>query len=82
MHAAHAGAPLLGDVRYGGPRRVVLDDGRVVRAKRVMLHCEALRIPDVEGGWLEPLCPVPDDMRALWLSLGGDAAALDLEPLA
>ncbi|MBX3271640.1 MAG: RNA pseudouridine synthase [Sandaracinaceae bacterium] len=72
VHAARAGAPLLGDVRYGGPRRLVLDDGRVVRAPRVMLHCRRLTIPDAEGGALELEAPVPDDLASLWSSLGGE----------
>jgi len=76
VHAAHAGLPLLGDVRYGGPRRVALDDGRVVRAPRVMLHCARLRLPRVGGGELELWAEAPDDLRELWIALGGDAAAL------
>ncbi|MCB9593386.1 MAG: RNA pseudouridine synthase [Sandaracinaceae bacterium] len=71
VHAANAGAPLLGDVRYGGPRRVTLDDGRVVRAARVMLHCRRLRLPNVEGGELDLVEPPPPDVFKVWRSLGG-----------
>lgn len=81
VHAAHAGAPLLGDVRYGGAKRIVLPDGRVVAARRTMLHCAWLRLPAVErGGELELRAPVPDDMRALWAALGGSDAALTPAP--
>lgn len=45
VHAAHAGVPLLGDTDYGGARRVVLADGQVLSAARVMLHCAAVTIP-------------------------------------
>ena len=71
VHAAHAGAPLLGDVLYGGPRRVVRPDGRVVTARRVMLHCHALSLPDVASGagTLELVEPLPDDMERVWESL-------------
>jgi len=73
VHAARAGAPLLGDARYGGPRRVALDDGRVVRAARVMLHCRRLSIPDAAGGRLELEDPPPEDLVTLWDRLGGAA---------
>lgn len=73
VHAARAGAPLLGDVRYGGPRRIALPDGRVVRAARAMLHCRRLSIPDAEGGRLELDEPPPEDLAALWARLGGGA---------
>ena len=76
VHAARAGVPLLGDHRYGGVRRVVLEDGRVVRAKRVMLHCLRLRLPDVEGGTLQLVSPPHDDMTELWRALGGDVGGL------
>jgi 23S rRNA-/tRNA-specific pseudouridylate synthase len=73
VHAAHAGAPLLGDVFYGGPRRVVRPDGRVVTARRVMLHCHALTLPDVArgSGTLKLVEPMPEDMHRVWDELGG-----------
>lgn len=72
VHCAHAGAPLLGDVVYGGPRRVVRPDGRVVTPRRVMLHCTALSIPDVArgAGALELHEPMPEDMQRVWALLG------------
>lgn len=79
VHMKAAGAPLLGDLRYGGERRVVRADGRVITCRRTMLHCAALEIPDVES--LEPLylsARVPDDMRAVWIKLGGDEGALEM----
>ncbi len=39
VHCAEAGAPLFGDHPYGGERRLSLPDGKVVSARRVMLHC-------------------------------------------
>lgn len=77
VHAAHCGAPLLGDRHYGGPVRVVRADGRVVRAPRVMLHCTWLRIPSPVGrGTLEFRSPLPDDMTHVFLALGGSPEAL------
>lgn len=78
VHAAAAGVPLLGDVYYGGPRRTVLADGRVVTARRVMLHCAAVAVPDpVTGAPHVFRAEVPDDLRSLWAGLGGAAAALE-----
>lgn len=81
VHSAHAGAPLVGDVRYGGPKRVVMANGRVITARRVMLHCAWLALPAVEGhASIELSADVPDDMRALWAALGGHEEALRSRP--
>jgi len=73
VHCAHAGAPLLGDVQYGGPRRITLPDGRVVTPRRVMLCCAALSLPDVARGrgTLELEEALPEDMSAIWRALVG-----------
>jgi 23S rRNA-/tRNA-specific pseudouridylate synthase len=78
VHAAQAGVPLLGDKHYGGATRAVLDDGRVLRAARVMLHCARLELPGIASA--APLvldAAVPDDMRELYRQLGGEPEALD-----
>jgi 23S rRNA pseudouridine1911/1915/1917 synthase len=83
VHAAAAGIPLLGDKHYRGPVQLVLPDGRVLRAGRAMLHCARVRIPDVarkHGRFLTVDAPIPDDMRELWLKLGGDPSLLDTAP--
>lgn len=67
IHAARAGAPLLGDRAHGGPRRLVLPDGRVVEASRVALHALRVVVPDGP----EVIAPVPADLRELWKTLGG-----------
>ncbi|MCA9602719.1 MAG: hypothetical protein KC417_11870 [Myxococcales bacterium] len=77
VHAAAHGAPLVGDVHYGGPRRVVLDDGRVLLARRTMLHCRMLSLPRLDGGGelvvgLQP----PVDFADLWSRGGGDGTLL------
>lgn len=78
VHASRAECPLLGDVHYGGPRRVARADGRVVTATRVMLHCAELDLPSLHGaGRLHLVCDAPDDMRDVWSALGGDASALE-----
>jgi 23S rRNA pseudouridine1911/1915/1917 synthase len=78
VHAARAGCPILGDVDYGGASRVVLDDGRVVSAPRVLLHCREVRVPRVEGGEGHRfLAPIPEDFAKTFTKLGGDAALLD-----
>lgn len=73
VHAAAAGAPLLGDVEYGGPRDVVLPDGRVCWAPRVMLHCRAIRLPMPDGRVLTVRLSLPDDMQQIWTAATGEA---------
>jgi 23S rRNA pseudouridine1911/1915/1917 synthase len=57
VHLAHLGAPLLGDPRYGGPRRVL-----ETSVPRVMLHARRLALPHpVTGALLVFEAPVPED---------------------
>ncbi len=59
-HLAHLGAPLLGDARYGGPRRVL-----ELSIPRVMLHAFRLEIRHpVTGALLALEAPLPADFRA------------------
>jgi 23S rRNA-/tRNA-specific pseudouridylate synthase len=52
---AHAGHPLLGDVKYGGPR-----------GPRIALHAWRLAFPHPVGGARTEVCaPVPADLLAL-----------------
>ena len=61
VHLAHLGAPLLGDARYGGPRRV----GEVA-IPRVMLHALRLELTHPStGARLVLEAPVPEDFRAV-----------------
>lgn len=77
VHCAAAGLPILGDVAYVGPPRIVLADGRVVTARRPLLHCARLAIPDVaHGGELALVAEISDDMSRAWEQLGGDTAVL------
>jgi 23S rRNA-/tRNA-specific pseudouridylate synthase len=79
VHAAEAGAPLLGDLPYGGERRVVLRDGAVVTARRVMLHCARVSFPSPSGPERIVLdAAARPDMQRIWQALGG--AASDLQP--
>jgi 23S rRNA pseudouridine1911/1915/1917 synthase len=69
VHLAHRGAPLLGDARYGGPRRV-----GEVEIPRVMLHARRLAIAHpVTGAPLVFEAPVPEDFRAACSTLAGTA---------
>jgi hypothetical protein len=77
LHASGAGAPLLGDVRYGGPRRLVLPDGRTLTLPRVALH--AARIEACAGGvvaWTVT-APLAPDLAVVWSALGGEPAAVE-----
>lgn len=78
LHAAHAGAPLVGDRSYGGPVRVALRSGRVMELGRIALHAARIVVPDSSGEPWPVLSPIPGDFRDLWAALGGDDAAWDL----
>lgn len=73
VHAKAAGVPLIGDLAYGGARRVTLDDGAVVSAQRAMLHAWRVRVP---GAKRVIEAPLPDDLRAVWAQSGGAADVL------
>jgi len=69
VHLSAAGAPLLGDGRYGGPRRVVLGDTEVA-AERPLLHAATLAFTQpfsLERATFE--APTPADFAAVAASL-------------
>ena len=74
VHAAAAGVPILGDGMYVGARRVVLDDGGVVSAPRVLLHAWHVEIP---GRGERVVAPLAADMLAAWAACGGAPAACE-----
>ena len=67
VHLAHLGAPLLGDARYGGPRRV----GEFA-VPRVMLHALRLELSHpLTGASLAFSAPLPADFREAAAALVG-----------
>ncbi len=78
VHAAHAGAPQIGDRAYGRPARVTLPSGRVLEPRRVALHAARVVVPGASGAPLIALAPVPPELQDLWSALGGEAAAWEL----
>jgi len=71
VHLAHLGAPLLGDARYGGPRRV----GELA-IPRVMLHARRLELAHpVTGAPMVLEAPVPEDFAAVERALLGEGAS-------
>lgn len=77
VHAAAAGAPLLGDTQRSGLRRLVRADGRVLSVTRVALH--AARVEVLSGEYVEwsIRAPHPEDLVSLFRDLGGDPVAFD-----
>jgi 23S rRNA pseudouridine1911/1915/1917 synthase len=70
VHLAHVGAPLLGDARYGGPRRVL-----ETSIPRVMLHAARLELAHPgTGAQLLFEAPTPADFLAIEAELLGPAA--------
>ena len=78
VHAAHAGAPLVGNRAYGGPARITLPSGRVVEPRRIALHAARVAVPDDSGNPFVVSSPISVDLRDLWVLLGGDPDAWGL----
>ncbi len=78
VHAAHAGAPLVGDRTYGGPVRVASATGRVHEPGRIALHALRVAVPGPGAEPLVAVAPVPAGMAELWSSLGGAGDAWEL----
>ena len=74
VHASHAGAPLVGDRDYGGPKTITLPSGRVVALDRVALHAAHVRVPG-EHGPIDVRADPPAALTAIWAACGGGAAA-------
>ena len=75
VHAAHAGAALVGDRDYGGPARLVLPGGRVIEPGRIALHAWRVIVPAAAGRAVAVISPFPPELLSLWSELGGEAAA-------
>jgi 23S rRNA pseudouridine1911/1915/1917 synthase len=70
VHLAHLGAPLLGDPRYGGPRRI-----GEVDVPRVLLHAWRLELAHpVTGAPMAFEAPVPDDFAAVRRAVLGESS--------
>jgi RluA family pseudouridine synthase len=78
VHASNAGAPLVGDTAYGGPARLTLPTGQVVRPGRIALHAARVVVPGKKGLPCAVVSPVPPELEALWSALGGEPAAWEL----
>ncbi len=70
VHAARAGLPLLGDVAYGGARRLVAADGSVLACPRVALHCAVVLVPAPDGALRVFRSEWPADLAALGAAVG------------
>jgi 23S rRNA-/tRNA-specific pseudouridylate synthase len=70
VHAAHAGAPLLGDRDYGARGAVTLASGEVTKLDRVALHCARVRLRFAAETVVVD-SPVPEELRALLRKMGG-----------
>jgi 23S rRNA pseudouridine1911/1915/1917 synthase len=61
-HLAALGMPLVGDVRYGGPRALTSPDGHRLDVARPMLHAHAIRLRHPAGHELSVRAPEPVDL--------------------
>jgi 23S rRNA pseudouridine1911/1915/1917 synthase len=80
VHAAHAGAPLLGDRAYGGPIRMTVVGGRVIEPRRIALHAARVVVRQAHRAPFVAEAPVPTSLQDLWAALGGDPTAWELAP--
>jgi 23S rRNA-/tRNA-specific pseudouridylate synthase len=76
IHSSRAGAPILGDRRYGGAQRMIEANGRVSALDRIYLHALSTTLPLPDGSAWHIECAVPDAIRELWRKFGGDQADL------
>lgn len=77
VHAARAGVPLLGDVTYGGARRVVASSGAVVAVPRAALHCGVVVVPSASSREvLSFVAPWPAELESAGRGLGLPAPEL------
>lgn len=77
VHAAAAGAPLIGDREHGGARTLVDARGSVHALHRIALHAIAVELPGESGKRIRAVSAVPYALRAIWKTLDGDDAAWD-----
>lgn len=70
LHASHAGAPLVGDIAYGGRSRITRPNGAIVATDRIALHAARVIVPGLHGP-IEVAAPVPEALVELWSALGG-----------
>ena len=72
VHLAARGLPLLGDVRYGGPRLVTGPSGARLDVARPQLHAKRLQLPPLapSAPSLSVEAPVPADLAAAIAFLG------------
>lgn len=66
-HAAVAGAPMVGDRRYGGSNTITLANGAVRTIDRIALHAHRVVLPH-----LEATSAVPPALQQVWRDLGGN----------
>ena len=79
VHAQHLGLPLVGDALYGR-RGAPTTSAPWDLLARQALHAAVLSFDHPrDARRLSFVAPVADDVRALWLALGGDAAVLAVD---
>ncbi len=70
-HLAHAGMPIVGDVKYGGPSFVTFPDGRRLEVPAMLLHALRLSLPHPRTGQMLTLeAPLPREFLSVARALG------------
>jgi 23S rRNA-/tRNA-specific pseudouridylate synthase len=77
VHAAAAGAPLLGDRDYGGLRRVVAASGAVHDLSRIALHALFVQVARPKMAPWRNEAAIPPELLELWQWMGGQQSDFD-----
>jgi len=72
VHLSEQGLPLLGDVRYGGPRAITRKGGARIDFTRPMLHARSLSTAHPAGGRVDVEAPEPADLTHAIAFLAGE----------
>lgn len=78
VQASEAGAPLVGDRRYGGMVRLIGANGRVNSMRRILLHCIRVALGDESSRRWTVQSQLPAAFGEAWTMLGGADNALEL----
>ena len=68
VHCNELGTPILGDRKYGHSSEFFNNIPK--NKRRLQLHAKGIRIPNLSGGILEILAPLPKHMLEIWQMFG------------
>jgi len=76
VHMEAIGCPIVGDGKYGGAEAHL---GGELAGARLQLHAHRLVLPHPKRGTINLIAPIPEDMAKMFVSLGLNEVAQDLD---